>query len=309
MSNSRRLGLAMIISGASLWGLSGPMLQWFFQETRLSSSDYLVIRLITAGIFTLIFLSCRKVNVFAIWKYPRHWIQLLLFAVLGMLGGQYAFIETIQVSNAVTATLFQFAGPVLITIYVAIESRRWPARIHLLAIVTALSGIFLLITNGSLDQILLSNKALLIGFLTALGFAFYTLQPVSLIKTWGTMTIIGWGMLLGGFFLYLLMPSFSFASMAGALTSGTLSMLVGIIMISTLSFMLYIGSLKYLSPTETSLLSSIEPLVAALISFLWLKETFGNYQLLGGVFIIAGVLFLSMKEKEEEVISLQQKGA
>ncbi|MGA5689654.1 DMT family transporter [Cytobacillus pseudoceanisediminis] len=309
MSNSRRLGLSMIISGASLWGLSGPMLQWFFQETHLSSSDYLVIRLIAAGIFTLIFLSCRKVNIFAIWKHPRHWIQLLLFAVLGMLGGQYAFIEAIQVSNGVTATLFQFAGPVLITIYVAIESRRWPSKIHLLAIVTALSGIFLLITNGSLDQILLTDKALWIGFLTALGFAFYTLQPVSLIKTWGTMTIIGWGMLLGGIVLYLLMPSFSFASMAGALNIGTLSMLIAIIVISTLSFLLYIGSLKYLSPTETSLLSSIEPLVAALISFLWLKETFGSYQLVGGVFIIAGVLFLSMKEKEEEVMILQQKGA
>lgn len=149
----------------------------------------------------------------------------------------------------------------------------------------------------------------MIGFLTALGFAFYTLQPVSLIQTWGTMTILGWGMLLGGIVLYLLMPSFSFASMAGALKIGTFSMLIAIIVISTLSFLFYIGSLKYLSPTETSLLSSIEPLVAALISFLWLKETFGIYQLLGGVFIIAGVLFLSMKEKEEEVMILQQKGA
>ncbi|KON87813.1 membrane protein [Sporosarcina globispora] len=309
MSNSRRLGLAMIISGASLWGLSGPMLQWFFQETHLSSSDYLVVRLIAAGLFTLIFLLCRKENVFAIWKYPRHWIQLLLFAVLGMLGGQYAFIETIQVSNAVTATLFQFAGPVLITIYVAFESRRWPSKIHLLAIIIALSGIFLLITNGSVEQILLSDKALVIGFLTALGFAFYTLQPVSLIKTWGTMTIIGWGMLIGGIVLYMLTPSFSFTRMAGALSIGTFSMLIGIIVISTFSFLLYIGSLKYLSPTETSLLSSIEPLVAAFISFLWLKETFGSYQLLGGVFIIAGVLFLSMKEKEEEGIILHQKGA
>ncbi|PAF11750.1 EamA family transporter, partial [Shouchella clausii] len=71
--------------------------------------------------------------------------------------------------------------------------------------------------------------------------------------------------------LYLLMPSFSFANMAGALNMGTLSMLISIIVISTLSFLLYIGSLKFLSPTETSLLSSIEPLVAALISFLWLK--------------------------------------
>ncbi|MBT2706797.1 DMT family transporter [Pseudomonas sp. ISL-84] len=86
-------------------------------------------------------------------------------------------------------------------------------------------------------------------------------------------------------------------------------MLISIILVSTLSFLLYISSLKYLSPTETSLLSSIEPLVAAVVSFIWLKETFGAYQLIGGLFIIAGVLFLSMTKKEKEAIILQQKGA
>ncbi|WP_235192228.1 EamA family transporter [Cytobacillus firmus] len=55
-------------------------------------------------------------------------------------------------------------------------------------------------------------------------------------------------------------------------------------------FLFYIGRLKYISPTETSLLSSMEPLVTAWIAFLWLKEAFGS--LLGCVFIITEVLFL-----------------
>lgn len=43
-----------------------------------------------------------------------------------MLGAQYAFIETVHISNAVTATLFQFLGPVLITMYVAFEQKKIP---------------------------------------------------------------------------------------------------------------------------------------------------------------------------------------
>lgn len=55
MNNSRRIGLIMIITGATLWGLSGPMIQWLFQHTNVSSIDFLTIRLLLAGLFILSF--------------------------------------------------------------------------------------------------------------------------------------------------------------------------------------------------------------------------------------------------------------
>jgi drug/metabolite transporter (DMT)-like permease len=100
-------------------------------------------------------------------------------------------------------------------------------------------------------------------------------------------------MLIGGIVLYVFNQPFSFSYIAQSLSIGTFSMLMIIILSGSLSFVLYIGSLKYLSPTETSILSSIEPLVAAIISIVWLKESFGAYQLLGGLFIIVAVIFLT----------------
>jgi drug/metabolite transporter (DMT)-like permease len=44
MNNGRRIGLIMIITGATLWGLSGPMIQWLFQHTNVSSIYFLKIR-------------------------------------------------------------------------------------------------------------------------------------------------------------------------------------------------------------------------------------------------------------------------
>jgi drug/metabolite transporter (DMT)-like permease len=170
----------------------------------------------------------------------------------------------------------------------------------------ALAGVFYLITNGSVQDIVLSKKAIIFGGLTALGFTFYTLHPASLIKRWGTSVIVGWGMLIGGIVLFLGNPQFSSWGMAGSLTVSTFSMLLLIIISGTVSFVLYIGSLKYLSAVETSLLSSIEPLVAAILSITWLNETFGGYQLLGGAFIVIAVVFLTIPEKESSInIELQ----
>lgn len=298
MKSSRRLGLMMIISGAVLWGLSGPMIQWLFHHAELSSSSFLVVRLLLAGIVILCFLLYKKQNILGIWKYPAYWIQLIIFAVVGMLGAQYAFIETIHVSNAVTATLFQFLGPVLITIYVAMENKKLPSIMQISAVVSALAGTYLLITNGSFEDIVLSKQAILFGILTALGFAFYTLHPKKLITEWGTIAVIGWGMLIGGIVLFFSNQQFSFQHVTKTLTISTFSMLILIIISGTLSFVLYIGSLKYLTATETSILSSIEPLVAAIVSIVWLNESFGVYQLFGGVFIMIAVIFLTMPEKE-----------
>lgn len=297
MNGSRRLGLLMIISGATLWGITGPMIQWLFRHSELTSSNYLVVRLLLAGLLILSFLFFTRQNIFGIWKSPRHLVQLIIFAVFGMLAAQYVFVETVRISNAVTATLFQFLGPVLITIYVAIQCKRLPSKMQFFAVIAAIVGTYFLITNGSVQNIIFSKEAVFYGILTAIGFAFYTLHPTSLIKQWGTTVIVGWGMLLGGIVLYLLNQPFSFSDIAKSLTIGTLSMLLLIIMSGSISFLLYIGSLKYLSPTETSILSSIEPLVAAIISILWLDESFGVYQLLGGLFIIVAVIFLTVPER------------
>lgn len=55
MNNSRRIGLIMIITGATLWGLSGPMIQWLFQHTNVSSIDFLTIRLLLADYLFYLF--------------------------------------------------------------------------------------------------------------------------------------------------------------------------------------------------------------------------------------------------------------
>ncbi|WP_392390735.1 EamA family transporter [Staphylococcus haemolyticus] len=69
----------------------------------------------------------------------------------------------------------------------------------------------------------------------------------------------------------------------------------------TFAFYLFIDSLKYLSPKETTLLGTIEPVIAVVTSALWLGVTFQSVQVIGIVLILILILMLSLKKQPEEM--------
>lgn len=60
MNKSRRIGLIMIITGATLWGLSGPMIQWLFQHTNVSSIVFFNNSLVACRSIYFVFLTNKE---------------------------------------------------------------------------------------------------------------------------------------------------------------------------------------------------------------------------------------------------------
>ena len=64
-----------------------------------------------------------------------------------------------------------------------------------------------------------------------------------------------------------------------------------IVLIGTMvTFSLLVGSLRHISATRASIVATLEPVVATVIAWAWLRETFGATQLVGGAIVIAGIL-------------------
>lgn len=64
------------------------------------------------------------------------------------------------------------------------------------------------------------------------------------------------------------------------------------------AFYCYLESLKYLMPSESSILGCIEPLSATILSVLWLNVTFGLPELIGTICIITTVITLSISNEK-----------
>jgi drug/metabolite transporter (DMT)-like permease len=69
------------------------------------------------------------------------------------------------------------------------------------------------------------------------------------------------------------------------------SLVAFIVVIGTMvTFSLLTGSLRHISATRASIVSTLEPVVATVVAWAWLGETFGATQLIGGAVVIAGIL-------------------
>lgn len=305
----RLKGIMMIVIGALFWGATAPMMEWIFQSD-ISVATFIAWRLLVAGALIIIALKFKGVNVVAPFRQKVWGRQLVLFGILGTLTAQFAFAKSIDVSSAVIATLFQFLAPIYIIIFVSIRQRKVPPIVQIVGMFVTLIGLFLLLTNGSLEEFQLSKEAVIWGVLVGLTFAFYTLYPVRLLAEWGVLISVGWAMVIGGVTMFglQLIPILKELYIFKNIT--VLFVVLTVILVSTVAFILFLGSMNYITPIETSILTSFEPLAALVISAIWFGQSLGQWQLVGTAIMLGGVTWLSIagnkvREKEFEE-SLQE---
>ena len=299
----RAKGIMFIISGAMLWGATGPLMEWILTNTRISVPFMLTIRLLIAGLGLLAFLKIKGTPLKPIWCQSFWSKKLLVFAVFGMLGVQYSFVAAIEASDAVVATLLQFLAPIFVVIFVSWSIKKWPPKYQLFGIVGTLFGLFLLLTNASFTNLLLSPVALAWGIAVGFCFAFYTLYPGSLMKEWGVLLVVGWSMLIAGVVLGIISRVWQSDEWSLLLDWKLAALLLTVIVIGTVAFILFLSSMKYISAIETSILSSMEPLTAMVISVIWLQQVLGNWQLVGALIMLVCVTWLSIagEKKPKEI--------
>ncbi len=290
----RMKGICMIIAGSILWGATGPLLEWILDSTDISVPFLLTVRLFIAGTCLLAVLAFKGVDIFGVWKTAAWRNQLIIFGILGMLGLQYTFVAAIEASNAVVATLLQFSAPIFVALYVSLSQKKLPPRYQVIGIAGTLAGLFLLLTNGSPSELLVSKEALLWGLAVGITYSFYTLYPARLMQEWSVLLIVGWSMLIGGIFLGLVSRTWQSDEWAIIADPSLLFILLVLIFFSTTAFVLFLNSMKFISAVETCILSSVEPLTAMIVSAIWFHTMLQGIQLLGVLIMIIFVVWLSV---------------
>jgi drug/metabolite transporter (DMT)-like permease len=282
-------GILFSAFGGIGWGVSGVCSQYLFSTYTLDSAWLTTVRMILSGILLLAvtYIGGDR-HLFRVFRSGSDRTQILLFAVMGLLMCQYAFLSAIKFTNSGTATVLQSLNVVLLMIFLSLRTRSVPNKIQLLSIFLAFSGVFLIATNGNPKALIISPVGLFWGILSAVGVVSYTLLSKKLISTWGNTVISGWGMLIGGVFLslisqtLLLPPSLDFTGVLVVLT---------IVVIGTAgAFSFFLEGVKIIGPMKATLIACLEPFTATLLSSLLLHTSFSFMDIVGFVFIIATVI-------------------
>lgn len=289
-------GALLTLFGGTLWGFSGTCGQFLLQTKGLTSNWLIPYRLLIAGVLLLLicYLKVGK-KVFQIWEQDAAGI--LIFGILGMSMCQYTFFTAIGESNAGTATVLQYIGPVLILIYMSLRNRQLPKWNEVLAICLAVLGTFLLATHGNPKTMVLSEKALFWGLLSAVALVVYTVQPGELLVKYGSALVTGWGMLLGGALLCVVFRPWTIPVVVDG--EVLIGMAAVILLGTVVAFVCYLEGVRLIGPKKGSLYASIEPVSATVFSVIWLHVSFGIMDFFGFFCILSTIFILAMSKKQQ----------
>lgn len=285
------------IISATLFGISGILASILFRQAAVAPEWLVGVRMLCAGAVLLCMLTLfTKEAVFSFWQHTYTALLVVLFGLFGVLLAQSSFFLSVYYGDAATATVLQSLGPAIIVVLMSIYSKRWPSRLEFVAIILALLGVFLLVTNGDITHLKINPRALYWGVISAFGLAGYTLIPKPLLHQTPPLVIVGWGLLIGGLVANLIHPVWHIAS---GVNLQDIWIVIAIVIFGTLiPYALYVMSLAGLKPSSASLLGTIEPLVATTLSVTLLGTRLRGFQLIGILLILSTILLISLPLKK-----------
>lgn len=215
---------------------------------------------------------------------------------------QLTYLEAIDATNAGTATVLQYLCPIFVLAYTCLKDRLAPTISELVSMVLAIAGTFLIATHGRMDQLAITPRGLFWGLVSAVAYALYIILPIPLIRKWGSMLVIGCGMVVPGM---VLLPFTAGQIIQGQYGLGNLFGLVGLVMIGTIfAYTVFLKGTSLIGPVKGSLLASIEPISAVFFAFAIMKDHFFTLDFIGMAMILLAVLIISLKD----LLLQKQKG-
>ncbi|WNF69089.1 DMT family transporter [Streptococcus suis] len=290
----KRLGTLITLIAGIAWGLSGVSGQYLM--SRGVSVDMLTsLRLLVSGFFLVgLAYATAKEQLLIVLKNRKALLGIFVFAMLGLVLNQMAYLQAIYHTNAGTATVLQYLCPILVLAYTCLKDRQRPTGVEVISIVLAIVGTFFIATHGQLTELAITPLGLAWGLFSALTYALYIILPAQVIDQYGSLSVIGLGMLMGG-----LMVTFGLQTWQGnlPLDGGSLLGLLGIVGVGTIfAYTAFLKGVSMVGPVNGSLLASIEPIASVFFAVWLVDERFYPIDFLGMAMILSAVLLISLKD-------------
>lgn len=298
MEEKQWIGMGLAILGALLWGLSGTAVQFLENAKHINIEWLLEIRLIVAGALTILLAYVKDgTNIFNVFKNAKDFGKLLVFGIFGIAMAQYTYFQAIMLSGVGVATVLQYVAPTMLIVYLFVRYFKIPSIGEVLSIILAMAGTVCMVLQEGLDFSNFNAYALLWGLLSAAGICVYSLQPIELLKKYSAMSIVGFAMFLCGIMAVGIFHNFESHAIWDGMT--WLGLFTVIILGTVVSFNVYIEGVRRIGAVQGSILSSLEPISAALFGWALLGNEFTLLGIFGMILILTTVFIIAYEKQRK----------
>lgn len=282
----RQLGILQVLLSGVCFGFLGVFGKWAF-AAGLKPGEFLSLRFLTASSLLGLWILTRDPKALRVSRK-----MLSRCAALGVAG--YAlfssfFFFALEGLSASLTVLLLYTYPVIVSLGAWILFRERLGWRQIGALPLVMLGLFLLVYG---DFEVYSKLSLAFGFFAAVFYSVYILASSRWLKGTAPLTSTFYIMLSAGLVLGILhLRPATLPALNTAWPTVLATALIG-----TLAAMsLFLAGLQKLTSAETSVLSTAEPATGVLLAALLLGEHMGMIQLLGGTFVLIGMLLTSLR--------------
>lgn len=287
-------GMTLASLASSLWAVSGISGEILFKKFNFSSDWLVSTRTLISGILLfLIVIFIEKKSVLKLLKNKRDCVGIILFGTAGMYLVQYTYFKTIELSNVSFATILQFTAPFFIFIYESIKNKKVPAVSTVILLLMTILGVIFIATKGNFSNLSVSLEALLLGIISAIMIAFYSTYPKKLLKKYGSITVVGWGMIIGSIISNVIHPIWKIEGDVNI--QSIIQVMIVVILGTSIAYLIYIASLNYISSSLAGILTAFEPVLAAILSVAIFGLKFSFIELIGFLLVFVSIFILEKR--------------
>jgi drug/metabolite transporter (DMT)-like permease len=284
------------VLAAVCWA-SGASASKFLFASAITPFQLVQLRITTACVLLLVWLLVRRPRLLKI--APRDIPYFLLLGTLGMAAINITYLYAISRLNVAAALILEYLAPALIAAYTVVVRRERISPLTAISIAAAIAGCYLVVGAYSLDLLQLNLPGILSGLGAAAAFAWWSVHGEYGMHRYDPWTVLFHALLVAAVEWNLLHPPLeAFLHRYDPATWGWI--LYVAVVGAILPFGLYYEGISRIRATRASITSTVEPIVAGVLSFAFLGEAMGPLQIAGGALVIGAIVLLQLKQERDE---------
>jgi len=290
---SHAAAVVIIASVAAIWGLGFPMTR-FALEGGISVGALMSLRFMLAGGLMFAIILAKRIAIVRRGVLDGFWLGLILAVIFWSQTDGMRFTTTAK-SGFITGLYVLFTPLIAVAIGQRIKLS------SAIGVVIATFGLYLLVRSpsggyGALGGFGQVNRGDLETLVCAILCAVHLIMMGAFARRTNAWLLAGTQVVVGGFVTLIVtvfLPApYGFQNLPQTLPKLTVFVpAIYLALFSTIiAFWGQAVAQTRLGPTEAALLFSIEPVTAAILSVVWLKEPMSAQQALGGALIVAAMI-------------------
>jgi drug/metabolite transporter (DMT)-like permease len=289
--HAARIGYLFVMLAAILWAVSGSASKFLFHN---GVSPFQLVQLrTTLAVSTLwVWLLIRQP---ALLKITRKDLPYFFLLGISLASAQFTYLYAISKIQVAAAILLQYQAPLFVVLYSVIFARKRIGIFTVAAMLGAIAGCYLVVGAYGMDMGSMNHAGIIAGLTSAGAFAWYSIQSEYGMQRHTPWTVVFYALLFAALIWNILHPPLE--SFTHSYSAGVWWWIIFIGIFGTiLPFGFYNKGINLIRSTHALITATLEPITAAVISYIFLNEIMEFWQVIGAGMVIGSIVLLQIRQ-------------